>query len=118
MTTQQQRQAALHKANRHRTARAQAKLALKRRDLAPSDLLTEVPEWAATMTVADVLRAIPKIGKVKANSLCMRLAIRPSQAIGRLTKRQRLIVLAALEPNPRQRRDSMRTGESGTLLAA
>jgi hypothetical protein len=47
------------------------------------------PEWAATWKVADVLRAVPGMGPVKAARLLRRAQVAESKTLGGLSPRQR-----------------------------
>ena len=89
-----QRKQALKKANEIRTHRAVLK----------KDLLAE-PERVHgifddpkcdTMKVVEVLLALPKVGRVKANRVFRRARISPSKTVGGLTERQRADLFESL----------------------
>lgn len=85
----EQRMDALRRANEIRTTRAHWKIAVKRREIDPLDVLEEPPAEFETAKVIDVLLAMPKIGRVKANTLLRRAAVSPSKTLGGMTDRQR-----------------------------
>ena len=84
-----QRMDALSKANEIRTRRAQLKRDLKGGRTSIHQLLLEPPEWIETAKVLDMLLAVPKYGRVKANKILTQCRISPSKTIGGLSERQR-----------------------------
>jgi hypothetical protein len=85
-----QRLYALDRANEIRGLRAQLKRDLKAGRVDPIGLLDGEPrDELATMRVLDVLLAVPKTGRVKANTLLRRCSISPSKTLGGLSVRQR-----------------------------
>jgi S13-like protein len=84
-----QRMDALGKANAIRTRRAQLKRDLKSGRSSIHGLLLEPPEWVETAKVFDMLLAVPKYGRVKANKVLNQCRISPSKTIGGLSERQR-----------------------------
>lgn len=94
--TQQQRTAALIKANRIRLKRAQLKRDLKHKRVSPLDLLHEPPEWIETMKLNDLLLAVPKYGRVKVTRLLRDHRISPSITVGGLSSRQRAEIFSAM----------------------
>ena len=84
-----QRMDALNKANEIRTRRAQLKRDLKGGRASIHGLLLEPPEWIETAKVLDMLLAVPKYGRVKANKILTQCRISPSKTIGGLSERQR-----------------------------
>ena len=84
-----QRMEALQRANEIRTARAQLKRDLKAGRASIHDLLLEPPEFLETAKVFDMLLAVPKYGRVKANKILGHCRISPSKTIGGLSERQR-----------------------------
>ncbi len=84
-----QRMDALNKANEIRTRRAQLKRDLKAGRASIHRLLLEPPEWIETAKVLDMLLAVPKYGRVKANKILTQCRISPSKTIGGLSERQR-----------------------------
>jgi hypothetical protein len=91
-----QRMDALNRANEIRTARAQLKRDLKAGRLAIHELLTEPPAYVETAKVFDLLLAVPKYGRVKANKVLTQCRISPSKTIGGLSQRQRAELVALL----------------------
>ncbi|MDQ4040973.1 MAG: hypothetical protein M3141_04415 [Actinomycetota bacterium] len=84
-----QRMEALNKANEIRTRRAQLKRDLKSGRMSIHKLLLEPPAWIETAKVLDMLLAVPKYGRVKANKILTQCRISPSKTIGGLSERQR-----------------------------
>lgn len=84
-----QRMDALGKANEIRTRRAQLKRDLKGGRASIHQLLLAPPEWIETAKVLDMLLAVPKYGRVKANKILTQCRISPSKTIGGLSERQR-----------------------------
>jgi S13-like H2TH domain len=84
-----QRMDALGKANAIRTRRAQLKRDLKGGRTSIHKLLLDPPEWVETAKVFDMLLAVPKYGRVKANKVLNQCRISPSKTIGGLSERQR-----------------------------
>jgi|SRR5687767_176574 hypothetical protein len=84
-----QRMAALERANNIRTRRAQLKRDLKGGKVNIQALLLDPPEYLATAKVFDMLLAVPKYGRVKANRVLTQCRISPSKTIGGLSERQR-----------------------------
>ena len=84
-----QRMEALQRANDIRSRRAQLKRDLKAGRVAIHELLTEPPTYVETAKVFDLLLAVPKYGRVKANKVLNVCRISPSKTIGGLSPRQR-----------------------------
>lgn len=96
-----QRMEALKHANDIRSRRARFKAQAKRSRNGGGkkqalQLLTEVPGWAGSMKVLDLLLAVPKIGRVKANRILAKTRISPSKTLGGLTERQQVEVRAEI----------------------
>ena len=91
-----QRMEALRRANEIRTARAQLKRDLKAGRRSIHDLLLEPPEYVETAKVFDMLLAVPKYGRVKANKILQMCRISPSKTIGGLSDRQRAELVGML----------------------
>ena len=87
---------ALERANRIRTARAQLKRDLKAGKVSIHKLLLEPPEYLETAKVFDMLLAVPKYGRVKANKVLVQCRISPSKTIGGLSERQRAELVGML----------------------
>ena len=84
-----QRMDALQRANDIRTKRAQLKRDLKGGRVQIQNLLLQPPEYLETAKVFDILLAVPKYGRVKANKVLATCRISPSKTIGGLSERQR-----------------------------
>ena len=91
-----QRMIALQRANEIRTRRAQLKRDLKAGRTSIHQLLVEPPAWVETAKVFDMLLAVPKYGRVKANKILTMCRISPSKTIGGLSQRQRDELVASL----------------------
>lgn len=94
--SREQRLDALRHANDVRVARAQLKrqLALGERRL--DELLGEVPEFARSAKVFDLVRAAPKLGPVRARQLLVHCGISETKTVGGLSERQRAALIALL----------------------
>ena len=91
-----QRMDALQRANRIRTRRAQLKRDLKGGRMSIHKLLLEPPDYLETAKVFDMLLAVPKYGRVKANKVLVQCRISPSKTIGGLSERQRTELVSML----------------------
>nr|WP_205698170.1 integration host factor, actinobacterial type [Conexibacter sp. SYSU D00693] len=91
-----QRMDALQKANVIRTKRAQLKRDLKAGRVSIHQLLLEPPDYLETAKVMDMLLAVPKYGRVKANKVLQTCRISPSKTIGGLSARQRAELVGLL----------------------
>lgn len=91
-----QRMEALQKANIVRSRRAQLKRDLKAGRVSIDTLLLEPPDYLETAKVFDMLLAVPKYGRVKANKVLQTCRISPSKTIGGLSDRQRAELVAML----------------------
>ncbi|CAN5196462.1 hypothetical protein BH24ACT23_BH24ACT23_02740 [soil metagenome] len=80
---------ALRRANDIRTRRAQLKRDLKAGKMKVETLLMDPPEWVESAKVFDMILAVPKYGRVKANKILTQCRISPSKTIGGLSERQR-----------------------------
>ena len=80
---------ALNKANEIRTARAQLKRDLKAGKVKIEKLLLDPPEYVMSAKAFDMILAVPKYGRVKANRILSQCRISPSKTIGGLSQRQR-----------------------------
>jgi hypothetical protein len=85
-----QRLQALARANQIRSERAQIKATLRRGELQLGSLLADPPECLATASLAEVLLAVPGLGKARLRQLLNGCRLSPVQRLGRLTARQRL----------------------------
>jgi hypothetical protein len=87
--SRKQRMDALGKANVIRTRRANLKRDLKAQRVSVMSLVMDPPEWVETMKVFDLLLAVPKFGRVKANKILQTCRISPSKTLGGMSDRQR-----------------------------
>ena len=87
---------ALQRANAIRTRRAQLKRDLKAGRVSIHTLLSQPPEYVETAKVFDMLLAVPKYGRVKANKILQQCRISPSKTIGGLSQRQRTELVSML----------------------
>jgi hypothetical protein len=87
--TMDQRMKALQKANDIRSQRAQLKRDLKAGKKKIETLLLDPPEYVLSAKTFDMLLAVPKLGRVKANRILTQCRISPSKTIGGLSERQR-----------------------------
>ena len=87
--TMDQRMKALRKANDIRSQRAQLKRDLKAGKKKVETLLLDPPEYVLSAKTFDMLLAVPKLGRVKANRILGQCRISPSKTIGGLSERQR-----------------------------
>ncbi len=94
--TLNQRMDALQRANDIRSRRAQLKRDLKAGRISIHTLLLDPPKWVETAKVFDMLLAVPKYGRVKANRALTTCRISPSKTIGGLSQRQRDELVASL----------------------
>lgn len=88
----EQRIAALHRANEIRSRRKDFKRQLKHDGNARTEVLAaivEVPDWAGTMRVFDLLLALPGFGRVRTNRVLKRARVSPSKTLDGLSDRQR-----------------------------
>ena len=91
-----QRMEALKRANDIRSARAKLKKDLKAGRYSIHTLLSNPPSYVETAKVFDMLVAVPKYGRVKANKVLTQCRISPSKTIGGLSDRQRAELVALL----------------------
>ena len=87
--THSQRMKALNRANEIRTKRAQLKRDLKAGKVSVETLLSKPPDWVLSAKAFDMILAVPKYGRVKANKILSQCRISPSKTIGGLSERQR-----------------------------
>jgi hypothetical protein len=88
-STLEQRRQALQLANETRVRRAQVKRDLKAGRESVALLLLDPPAYLRNAKVFDMMLAVPKYGRVKANRILRSCAISPSKTIGGLSQRQR-----------------------------
>ncbi|MGI9020164.1 MAG: integration host factor, actinobacterial type [Solirubrobacterales bacterium] len=95
--TSAQRMKALNKANEIRTARAQLKRDLKAGKVQIQRLLLDPPHYVLSAKAFDMILAVPKYGRVKANKVLSQCRISPSKTIGGLSERQRAELVHMLQ---------------------
>ncbi|MGI9557222.1 MAG: integration host factor, actinobacterial type [Solirubrobacterales bacterium] len=95
--THDQRMRALQRANEIRSRRAKLKRDLKAGKAKIETLLLDPPEYVLSAKVFDMILAVPKFGRVKANRILTQCRISPSKTIGGLSERQRAEVVAQLQ---------------------
>ncbi len=87
--THEQRMRALRRANEIRSARAKLKRDLKAGKAQIEKLLLDPPDYVLSAKAFDMILAVPKYGRVKANKILSQCRISPSKTIGGLSERQR-----------------------------
>ncbi|MGH7384595.1 MAG: integration host factor, actinobacterial type [Candidatus Rokuibacteriota bacterium] len=87
---------ALNRANEIRTKRAQLKRDLKAGKMKVEKLLLDPPDWVLSAKAFDMILAVPKYGRVKANKILNVCRISPSKTIGGLSERQRAELVSML----------------------
>ncbi|GAB4100124.1 integration host factor, actinobacterial type [Sinomonas halotolerans] len=97
--TDEQRAAALEKAKAARTARAEAKSALRRGVVTVGELLARAQEdeAVARLKVTEMLESLHGIGAVRAQSILAALGIAPSRRLRGLGVHQRRALVDFLE---------------------
>ena len=94
--THSQRMRALQRANDIRTRRAKLKRDLKAGKAKIETLLLDPPEYVMSAKAFDMILAVPKYGRVKANRVLNQCRISPSKTIGGLSERQRAELVSQL----------------------
>jgi hypothetical protein len=94
--SQQQRMDALRRANDIRSERARLKERLRTGQVGISDVLVDPPVCVHSAKVLDLLLAVPKYGRVKANRILERCRVSPAKTVNGLTPRQRKELLDIL----------------------
>jgi hypothetical protein len=94
--THDQRMRALRRANEIRTQRAKLKRDLKAGKVKVEQLLLDPPEYVMSAKAFDMILAVPKYGRVKANRILSQCRISPSKTIGGLSERQRAELVGQL----------------------
>lgn len=99
--TPEARAAALAKAARARTARAELKTLLKMGSMTLREALDRAPEdeVIAKTKVLTILESLPKLGKVKSRRLMEDIGIAESRRVQGLGEQQRIKLLDAIESN-------------------
>jgi hypothetical protein len=91
-----QRMSALERANEIRSKRATLKRNLKAERVDVVAMLKDPPDWLCTMHVVDILMALPKVGRVKANKYLNRCRMSPHKTVAGMSDRQRHELIAAM----------------------
>ena len=94
--THAQRMRALRRANEIRSRRARLKRDLKAGKVKVEVLLRDPPDYVLSAKAFDMILAVPKYGRVKANRILTQCRISPSKTIGGLSARQRGELVAQL----------------------
>lgn len=92
----QQHLRALEYANRVRLARAALKRRVKAGQLSAADVVTSCPWEAHSMSISDLLTSQQGWGGTRCQRMLRRIGVAENKAIGALTERQRLALVAAL----------------------
>jgi hypothetical protein len=95
--TEEQRKAALERAQDVRRLRSRLKAALKNGEILAVPVLREPPAYAKKMRAYEFVRSIRGLGNVKAGKMLRHCIIAPSKTLEGLSDRQRDALLEALE---------------------
>ena len=87
---------ALKRANDIRTRRAKLKRDLKAGKVKIETLLLDPPDYVLSAKAFDMMLAVPKFGRVKANRILTQCRISPSKTLGGLSERQRAELVSQL----------------------
>jgi hypothetical protein len=87
--TAEQRQQALHKANETRKLRAHLKTDIAASRVEIADVLAQPPAYAANLSVATLLHALPGYGPARVARLLTKTRISENKRLAGLTDRQR-----------------------------
>ena len=87
---------ALAHANRVRLARAALKRSVAAGDVDAAEVVRTCPWEAETMTVGELLRSQRRWGRTRARKFLFSLALNENREIGRLTQRQRRMLVDEL----------------------
>lgn len=94
--TDEQRLAALTKANEVRVDRAKMKRCLRDGSMSALETLDDPPDFAMSMKAYAFLCALPKLGRVKTLAIMARCQIAETKTVGGLSPRQRKALMNAL----------------------
>jgi hypothetical protein len=94
--TADQRTQALTLANATRARRSALKADVKAGRRSAASLISDPPDYAATMKVIDLLIALPKWGRGKAGKALKLAEVSPSKTLAGLSDRQREALIEAL----------------------
>jgi hypothetical protein len=101
--TMPQHMQALEHANRIRLARASLKRAVAAGMVDAAEIVKECPTEVESMSVGELLRSQRRWGRTRARKFLFSLALNENRELGRLTERQRRMLVSELEAK-RQRR--------------
>jgi len=87
---------ALQRANEVRLARAELKRHVGEGAVSVKEVILECPWEAASMTVAELLLSQRRWGTTRASKFLAQIGMPEAKAIGAMTERQRLALVAAL----------------------
>src|SRR5919197_2950058 len=96
--THEQRMRALQRANEIRSKRAELKRDLKAGKTKIEALLLDPPDYVMSAKAFDMILAVPKYGRVKANKILTQCRLSPSKTIGGLSQRQRGELVSQIRP--------------------
>ena len=103
---------ALRRANAVREARAELKAAVAAGEVTVAALLDYPPSSIETLAIGDLLCWQPRWGSARTGQLLRRAGIGELREVGRLTERQRLLLVELLQPrfaHPPRNADGLRT---------
>jgi len=97
VATDPQRLRALERANEIRLARAELKRRIAEGEVSVADVLRDVPPYASSWAVWDLLMSQRRWGRSRCHKFLWRNRINETKAIGTLTERQRRLLADQLE---------------------
>ena len=92
-----QHMAALAHANRVRLARASLKRAVAAGQVGAAEIVRDCPWEVESMTIGELLRSQRRWGRTRARKFLASLALNENRQLGRLTQRQRSLLVRELE---------------------
>lgn len=87
---------ALHRANEVRLARADGKRQIESGEITVAEVVAEVPWWAESMAVFDLIVAQRRWGRLRALKLLAEVPVSEKKTVGSLTDRQRRALVRLL----------------------
>jgi hypothetical protein len=97
MDLDQQRTAALEKANTIRVKRGKLKRELGQGERSPMRVLSHPPDYAGGMTVLAFLQSLPLIGRAKAKRLLLAAGVSPTRTLGEMEAYERVRLAGAIK---------------------
>ena len=94
---------ALAHANRVRLARAALKRSIRAGEESASEVVLHCPWQVESMTVGELLRSQRRWGRARARKFLVSLALNENRPLGRLTKRQRMLLSKELAAKQKPR---------------